>query len=57
MAPSLRHGFARSWDTVKRSTIGILAGVMGSALALWWTRRHRSPQQTYDYAAMAEGII
>jgi hypothetical protein len=42
---------------MKRSTIGILAGVMGSALAVWWTRRHRTTRQAEYYAAMAEGII
>jgi len=42
---------------MKRTTIGILAGVMGSAFAVWWTRRHRAGQQAQDYAAMAEGII
>jgi len=42
---------------MKRSTIGILAGVMGSAIAVWWTHRHRTGSQANDYAAMAEGII
>lgn len=57
MAPGLRDRRAEGRGAMKRTTIGILASVMGSAFAVWWTRRHRAGQQAQDYAAMAEGII
>jgi hypothetical protein len=51
-----------------RATLGILAGIVGSALGTVWWRRHRNRihgQKTaraaepapVDYASLAEGII
>lgn len=42
---------------MKKATLGILAGVVGSALAVWYSRRHRNVVLEHDYAQMAEGII
>jgi hypothetical protein len=42
---------------MRRAAIGILAGVVGSALAVWYRRRQRPAISDRDYARMAEGII
>jgi hypothetical protein len=57
MASCLRHSQREENALMKRATMGILAGMVGSALAVWWTRRHRSGLPSEDYSRMAEGII